>query len=875
MDTWPLVGRDEELALCERLLVEDGQGVVVVAPAGTGKTRLVQEAMRVVGASLPTETIVATRSAQTLPLAAVAALLPADMPAATEPLDLFRAVRRTLAERAGERALVIAIDDAQLLDPLSAALVHHLAFADGVRVLVAVRAREPVEDAIAALWRDGNAMRIDLQPLGAGDVHVLLASVLGGDVESATAWRLWSVAGGNPLYLREVVTEAVRVGTLAPTNGVWRWVGDVRVGARLRELVEARLAGLDDDERAVVALLAVGDHVAQTVVEAACAPHAIATLQQRGFVVAERDANAAVYRLDHPLFAEVVRGSLLASERGRWCHYLAESVDDAAHDDLAVLQRAVWQIEGGVAVDGDALVHAAERAGSRWDGGLGERLADAAIGAGAGDRARLVRSEARLLQGRYEAALEDAQSLDDTEFADDLLARRANVLAETGFWGLGRIEETNAALRDVASRVASEAARQRVRALESAVMLAAGRTLPAAELGLSIAADPDADPAARLRAVTAAAAGLSFRGYPNDALQLCETLLPIAFEHAEDVSRGVGWVLAQSLFALFCVGRLTEIRQLIVPFRDTAMAEGDRETVHSSTVVFSLLALSSGDLVEAHTSAREAVAALRDYDPAGYLPWALAILAQVTAQMGDAAGARAAVVELDRGSYPVRLNEHDEATGRAWSAVANGEVTRPLTILFDAARVARENGNVFTEGLLLHEALRVGARGRDVITRLEAACATGQLPCHQTFLAHAVALTADDGDGLDAVAGSFEQFGLMLYAAEAAAEAVVAHRHAGLPSRATRSAGHASRLLASCRGARTPKLALLQDVPDLTRREREVSLLAARGLSNHAIADRLGVSVRTVEGHLLRATTKLGVSSRQELEHALGDVENA
>jgi DNA-binding CsgD family transcriptional regulator len=251
------------------------------------------------------------------------------------------------------------------------------------------------------------------------------------------------------------------------------------------------------------------------------------------------------------------------------------------------------------------------------------------------------------------------------------------------------------------------------------------------------------------------------------------------------------------------------------------------------------------------------------------------MLAQVKAQMGDAAGARAAIAELDRGSYPVRLNVHDEEIGRAWSAVAEGEVTRPLTILFEAADVARSNGNLFTEGVLLQEALRVGARGRDVIARLEATCATGQLPCHQTFLAHAVALTADDGDGLDEVAAAFEQFGLMLHAAEAAAEAVVAHRRAGLPSRATRSAGHAARLLASCPGARTPKLALLHDVPDLTRREREVSLLAARGLSNHAIADQLGVSVRTVEGHLLRATTKLGVSSRQELVHALGDVENA
>src|SRR4051812_4067317 len=135
MKPWPLVGRDEELALFEQLLVDDGRCVVVVAPPGTGKTRLVHEAVRRVSPTVETETVAATRSAQTLPLAAVAALLPDHTPTATEPLDLFRAVRRTLAERAGERALVVAVDDAQLLDPLSAALVHHLALAGGVRFL--------------------------------------------------------------------------------------------------------------------------------------------------------------------------------------------------------------------------------------------------------------------------------------------------------------------------------------------------------------------------------------------------------------------------------------------------------------------------------------------------------------------------------------------------------------------------------------------------------------------------------------------------------------------------------------------------------------------------------------------------------------------
>jgi DNA-binding NarL/FixJ family response regulator len=53
--------------------------------------------------------------------------------------------------------------------------------------------------------------------------------------------------------------------------------------------------------------------------------------------------------------------------------------------------------------------------------------------------------------------------------------------------------------------------------------------------------------------------------------------------------------------------------------------------------------------------------------------------------------------------------------------------------------------------------------------------------------------------------------------------------------------------------------------PMLTERERQIAVLAASGSSNRDIADELGVSVRTVEGHLYQVFMKLGVSSRAGL----------
>jgi DNA-binding NarL/FixJ family response regulator len=51
----------------------------------------------------------------------------------------------------------------------------------------------------------------------------------------------------------------------------------------------------------------------------------------------------------------------------------------------------------------------------------------------------------------------------------------------------------------------------------------------------------------------------------------------------------------------------------------------------------------------------------------------------------------------------------------------------------------------------------------------------------------------------------------------------------------------------------------------LTAREAQLVELASRGLSNAEIADRLVLSVRTVESHIYRAMHKLGVGDRRRL----------
>lgn len=115
------------------------------------------------------------------------------------------------------------------------------------------------------------------------------------------------------------------------------------------------------------------------------------------------------------------------------------------------------------------------------------------------------------------------------------------------------------------------------------------------------------------------------------------------------------------------------------------------------------------------------------------------------------------------------------------------------------------------------------------------------------------------------MADRFGALGLLPYAVGAATHAAELHRAAGDPRSSTRWAQQAADWAAQCQQVAAPELVLAVAPTPLTRREREVSQLAATGLSSKEIAERLFLSHRTVENHLARSYDKLGVRSRAEL----------
>src|SRR5919204_3630451 len=108
--TWPLVGREAELAEIAAARADAGcRGVVMVAEAGAGKSRLAREACAAAeqdGALV--EWVQATRSAASVPLGAFAGLLD-EQDGGAGSLELMQRTAARLRERAGDRAVVLAI----------------------------------------------------------------------------------------------------------------------------------------------------------------------------------------------------------------------------------------------------------------------------------------------------------------------------------------------------------------------------------------------------------------------------------------------------------------------------------------------------------------------------------------------------------------------------------------------------------------------------------------------------------------------------------------------------------------------------------------------------------------------------------------------
>ncbi len=737
--------------------------------------------------------------------------------------------------------------------------------------MLTVRAGETVPDAVVALWRQGTLNRIEVQPLSRSEVEALVPAALGARVDGAALDWLWRTSAGNPLFLRELVQGGIEDGGLALADGVWRWRGPRAPGPRLGELGAARLGRLDGPERAAVEVLAIGEPLELDLLAELVPRPVIVGLEQAQLLIVEGRGAHRRARLSHPLYGEVVRaevGPLRAEE-----HYrsLADAAERRRSDSpVDVLALAAWRLASGGGGDPEVYLAAVRLTHAPSDPALAARLAQAAIDAGASSfEARLALGEALAWQRGQGQATAVLDSLTAMAASDRERAQAAQAQGVDLFWGRGQAEEAEALLLGVEASIEDGALVAELVQLRAAICLLGGRVAEAVVAARQAVDGPATSSTIRVVAAGVLVSGLALCGRCDQALYEARRALLLA-----DVEPDVGDevrtpVRLAMAFAHHRAGNLSEAATIAQEVYDQAVAVHATYYFSAAAAMLGAIAVSRGAMVDAVPSLREAVAYLRERDVGGELALALANLAEALAAAGDLDEARKALVDAEAALGPSsRAFAPDVARAGSWVAAGLGELSRARQLAADAAATAGAADQAGVELVALHDGLRLGA-GPEVLDRL---CRLGPAvegPMAAAYTAHARALMADDGPGLDAAASAFEQLGACLLAAEAATQAAARHRHDGLQLRLAASRNRAAALIGSCSHPHTPILAEGEQVVALSRREREVAFLAAAGHSNREIAQRIGVSNRTVEGHLARAFAKLGVTHREDLAGAI------
>ena len=786
------------------------------------------------------------------------------------------AVLGLLAAAAEDRPILCLVDDAQWLDrPSADALVFaaRRLRAERLAMLFAAREGEVRRFAPAAL------PELVLSGVGEGFASLILDRHERQAVSSVRR-RLLAEAAGNPLALLELpvgLTDAQLAG-LEPLPEA------IPLTPRIRAVFRQQIERLPDATRTALLIAAVdntGDAatILRAIAELQLSADALDPAESAGLI---RTVGGAI-NFRHPLVRSALYEGAPLSQRQRVHAVLANVLSGDEHADRRVWHQAMGTLvrdeEVAAALEASArralrraghasAVTAFERAadltvdGSRlaprlaaaaqaaWDAGQPDRsreligralpLGDRELCAGLLHLRGVIELRCGSLRDAVAILIEGARSSADPSLALEMLHEAAEAATDMG--DRSRVKELVALAQDLPA-VSTRDQFSRAVLIGFATLFAGDYELARSlfDDALTMARDLDDDPRAQIWAANAASSGFDLgAGLPfaTRAVDLARrqgllSLLPTALAHqamellwnssfdlayaaAEegyllslDIGHGSGWHLAQMACVEAIWGRETDAREHAEQVLALARGTGGTVLTTSTRAALGLLELTVGRPDEAATILLEITKAERpDTHPA--------------IAMASVPNAIEAVVRAGR---PIELLDESLSRFRSWVVRAPTDARRSVLARCEALLGQGPPGEAFAEAIELSGALAPFQRARSELLYGE--------------WLRRERKRAESRVHLRAAAELFHSLGAVLWEERAEAE--------------LRATGETAR-------KREPST-----LDQLTSQELQIAGLVAEGLTNREIAAQLFLSPRTVEYHLRKVFTKLGVASRTEL----------
>ena len=908
-----LRGRRAEQAVLSRLLAGarrgESQVLVVRGEAGVGKTALLEHlageasgwrVARAAGVESEMELPFAGLHQLCAPLLGHLDRLPAPQRdalatafglaagAAPDRFLVGLALLGLLSEASRDRPLVCLVDDAQWLDRASALVLAFAArrlLAESVAVVFALR--EPGADRELA-----GLPELVVRGLGEGDARSLLASVIPGRLDARVRDRIVAETRGNPLALLEL-PRGLTPGELA--GGFARPDAQPLAGRIERSFVR-RLASLPGQTQRLLLTAAAEPLGDVRLLHGAAArlgigPDAARAAEEAGLI--EIDLGV---RFHHPLVRAAAYRAATGTDRRAVHRALAESTDPDADPDRRAWHRAHAAVGPDEAVAAElerSAARAAARGGVAAEAAFLERAtmltpdprrrgpraiaaARAKLDAAAHDdatelltmaeacrldeleRAQVVRLRARVAFARSRGAdavpllLDAARQL---EPLDPGLARETHLDAIGAAIFAGRLVEGPEVGEVAGAALRAPPGPQPARTMDLlldgvATRLTAGYVAAVLPLRRALEAmrDQDGTAAEHLRWgwMACRIASELWEDGIWDELAIRQVrvaretgalaVLPLALtyrsgthlhagefaaaealiEESDAINRAIGGAPLMYTLVLLAVWRGDEARALalIEAGERNASPRGEGRAHSWGEYAAALLRNGLGDYEAALTAAQAACA----HDDIGLVAWAMVELIE--------AGARCDRPDLAAATLD-RLAERTRATGTDW---ALGTEARSRALVSDGPEA----------DALYQEAIARLARTRVTVHLARAHLVYGEWLRREQR-------RVDARDHLRTAHEMFTRFG--------------AEGFAGRAHRELQATGETVRKRSVGR----------RDV--LTAQESQVARLAAAGRTNPEIGAHLFISPRTVEYHLRKVFTTLGISSRRELRARLAQPE--